>query len=131
MSDKGDHLTQAEHNEALASELTAVAPMKYKDWAVTVCFYAALHYVEAAVFPRHCDKEAAAAKKGKHTYRVGVVEKKWGKPAGKLYFRMRMASETARYLSNGGTPGGSFLSDAATLRFLNQDLKDLKAFLHV
>jgi hypothetical protein len=41
---KDQHLTQAAHNEKLAETLSRTA---YVDWAVTVLFYAALHYVDA------------------------------------------------------------------------------------
>ena len=41
---KDDHLKQAEHNEKLANSLSQ-GP--YLDWAVTVYFYAALHYMTA------------------------------------------------------------------------------------
>lgn len=42
------HLRQAQHNEKLAQEL--LASMEYKDWIITITFYAAIHYVEAAFF---------------------------------------------------------------------------------
>lgn len=41
---KPEHISKAEHNEKLASTLSQTA---YLDWAVTVIFYAALHYVDA------------------------------------------------------------------------------------
>lgn len=37
------HLQQAEHN----SEAAHGSRAEYPDWAVTMCFYAAIHYVEA------------------------------------------------------------------------------------
>lgn len=48
MSSYQAHLYQAQHNEGLLSELTA--SLSYKDWLVTVTFYSAIHYVEAAFF---------------------------------------------------------------------------------
>ena len=41
---KPEHISKAEHNEKLAETLSRTA---YLDWAVTVIFYAALHYVDA------------------------------------------------------------------------------------
>lgn len=46
MPDRGAHVAQAEHNEALYSHLDQAAP-EYADWQVTSLFYAALHYVDA------------------------------------------------------------------------------------
>jgi hypothetical protein len=40
------HLQQAEHNEALFSQLEVFSP-QFLDWQVTTLFYAALHYVDA------------------------------------------------------------------------------------
>ena len=45
------HLQQAEHDEAFLSTLDLSTPV-YLDWAVTVIFYAALHYIRA-VAARH------------------------------------------------------------------------------
>ena len=42
------HLRQARHNEKLAQQL--LDSLEYKDWIITVTFYAAVHYVEAAFF---------------------------------------------------------------------------------
>lgn len=44
MPSKDDHLKQAQHNEQLADTLSKGT---YVDWAVTVLFYAALHYVDS------------------------------------------------------------------------------------
>jgi uncharacterized protein (UPF0332 family) len=41
---KPDHISKAEHNEKLAETIGKTA---YLDWAVTIIFYAALHYVDA------------------------------------------------------------------------------------
>jgi len=39
------HLSQAQHNERLLTELKAT--LSYKDWLVTVAFYTGIHYIEA------------------------------------------------------------------------------------
>ncbi len=41
-----NHLTQAEHNAKLTSELSAEAT-DYVDWNITATFYEAVHYVDA------------------------------------------------------------------------------------
>lgn len=43
---KPEHISQAEHNEKIAETLSKT---KFIDWAVTVTFYAALHYVDAVL----------------------------------------------------------------------------------
>lgn len=42
------HLAQAKHNEKLSNRLGA--RLASKDWFVTTAFYAAIHYIEAALF---------------------------------------------------------------------------------
>lgn len=46
MPSAGEHLTQARHNQDLAEQLINENPLAYADWAVTVAFYTALHYVK-------------------------------------------------------------------------------------
>lgn len=46
MPDTRAHLAQAEHNEQFLETLSLPAT-PYLDWAVTVIFYAALHYIRA------------------------------------------------------------------------------------
>lgn len=46
MPSKEEHLLKAERNQKFAETLTAT---QYLDWAVTVLFYAALHYVDAVL----------------------------------------------------------------------------------
>jgi hypothetical protein len=45
------HLAQAQHNAELARLLAQ--DMVYKDWIITITFYAALHYVEALFARRY------------------------------------------------------------------------------
>jgi hypothetical protein len=43
VASRDEHIRQAEHNEKLADTLSAGG--SYPDWAVTIYFYAAIHYV--------------------------------------------------------------------------------------
>jgi hypothetical protein len=47
LSSKQLHLERAARNEKLAEQLVKDAADPYFDWAVTVVFYAGVHYVEA------------------------------------------------------------------------------------
>jgi hypothetical protein len=50
MADKESHARQARHNSAFLDLIKASATgEEYPDWYVTVSFYAAVHFVEAAV----------------------------------------------------------------------------------
>jgi hypothetical protein len=51
---KDQHLKQAEHNEKLAD---ALSKGQYVDWAVTVLFYAALHYVDSILAVSHVNPD--------------------------------------------------------------------------
>ena len=41
------HIGQAEYNKDLAEHLFT---NEYRDWAITVCYYAAIHYYEARIY---------------------------------------------------------------------------------
>ena len=47
-----EHLQQARHNETLASQL-GTPPIEAYDWAITVLFYAVLHFVDAYLLQQH------------------------------------------------------------------------------
>jgi hypothetical protein len=47
-----EHLQQARHNEALASQLSTL-PLAAYDWAITVLFYSVLHFVDAYLLQRY------------------------------------------------------------------------------
>jgi hypothetical protein len=52
MATEQAHLRQAQHNEQFLATLNlAITP--YLDWAVTVIFYAALHYIRALAARHH------------------------------------------------------------------------------
>ena len=46
MGSQVSHLSQAKHNESLATQLTD-GTMEYKDWILITLFYSAVHYVES------------------------------------------------------------------------------------
>jgi hypothetical protein len=100
------HLQQAQHNEAF---FAAIDVNSYGDWAVTVLFYAALHYIDAYLAQRgHFDP-------GSHDVRDGLI-RQYGptRQVARQYFRLKSFSGTARYY------GGRFaMADIAQLR-LNQ-----------
>jgi hypothetical protein len=47
-----EHLQQARHNEGLAHKLGS-SPLEAYDWAITVLFYAVLHFVDAYLLQHH------------------------------------------------------------------------------
>ncbi len=47
-----EHLRQARHNETLAPQLGS-PPLEAYDWAITVLFYTALHFVDAYLLQQH------------------------------------------------------------------------------
>ncbi len=53
MPSLNEHLAKSEHNEGLADALATKT--QYFDWAVTVLFYAALHYVDAVLSASRTD----------------------------------------------------------------------------
>jgi uncharacterized protein (UPF0332 family) len=85
---KGQHLAKAEHNQKLADTLVKGS---YPDWAVTIYFYSALHYVHAvlAVYGQHPESHEATAPLVR---RNPVLKKVWAE-----YRSLQTAARNARY----------------------------------
>lgn len=64
------HWLQAEHNEQFLSSLD-LDQTPFLDWAITVCFYAALHYVDAylALLGLHPSTHSEREKEVRHRLR--------------------------------------------------------------
>lgn len=86
--DRPAHLNQAAHNETFFGE---VDHAERSDWAVTVLFYAAVHYVDA-----HLAKKSENP--GNHYERNRcILDDPTAKGVFKQYERLRQRSRAARY----------------------------------
>jgi hypothetical protein len=86
MGTKADHKEKADHNQAF---LSTIDTAQHSDWAVTVCFYKALHVIEMMF-----------AKKGRHSnnHRERHDELKRNHPdIWKSYLPIYSQSRRARY----------------------------------
>ena len=139
MSDYNAHLTQAKHNESLAQDLFNT--LSYKDWIITVSFYAAIHYIEAElanlIRPIHSDSDVPInPNTGKqrcsvHQWREELVRKHFRQIFKDFRF-LRTQSQIARYLcDNQGNylrqDVQDFFSDGFASNCLNRNLNNIKA----
>lgn len=110
MPDKRSHLAQANHNDQFARKLVNNGEGPH-DWAVTVTFYAALHYLESWLIGRGVDVVAEARTKGRispHTVRVEKAKLLLAPDKAIIFTQLRQQSELARYLTTTrSTSGGS------------------------
>jgi len=131
-----DHIAQATHNEEFG--LFLKGNLKYKDWLITVCFYAAIHYVEAVFFNmpniKHTETSIPKYPDGKNKYPFHPWRKELIKnnlPEIYLYYRkLETNSHTARYLDinrSGSAP--SFFKDQDALDMFDKNLQTIKAEL--
>jgi hypothetical protein len=92
------YLVQAQSNENAARSIESV----YPDWTVTMCFYAALHWVEYYASQRGDDIPSQFPAKSPHESRRGYVQKLAKKinntELEKLYKKLEHASQKSRYL---------------------------------
>ena len=96
MADLLEHLNQAHHNERCAQYILDSQP-KYRDWAITAAFYAALHYADACYsLPGKADEASA------HTVRARQLEGKC-RAAFLIYRKLDDASRNVRYLRGSGS----------------------------
>lgn len=135
MADFVDHIEQAEHNEALGELLsTSPALHKYRDWLITVSFYAAIHYVEADFAT---DRNIGHSETSKppditpHDHREDLVRKRYGQNCWKSYKKLREASRDVRYLTRAISkrqPGKAtdYYSQSDAENFFRHHLKIIK-----
>ena len=89
MPSRDEHITQARHNAAFYAAIDRVG---FPDWAVTVLFYTALHYVDALL------AEKGNIDPTKHTLRSDVVSRLAElKPVYGDYEFLKNASYNSRY----------------------------------
>lgn len=135
------HIAQANHNENLATEL-ANNLLQYRDWIITVSFYAAIHYVEAKLYqipnvlhtdtsiPMHAD---GRSQYGFHGWRKFLINKHFH-AAFKSFRKLDEASRIVRYLVDPSRQhlaiaGQQYFSEQETKNFLFICLKDVKSAL--
>lgn len=102
------HLSQARHNESLAEYLL---DKPYYDWAITACFYSAIHYFEARLFieysendKKHSETSIPLGERGEwkytpHRWRERLVHDNFSQSTWISFRNLREKSELARYLS--------------------------------
>lgn len=112
MPTKEEHLDKALHNEKLAD---ALAQSSFKDWAATIYFYSALHYVHAvlAIYVQHPESHEATAPLVRKN---PVLKKVWAE-----YRSLQTASRNARYYATEITPDH--------LQDIRNDFNTLKSYI--
>lgn len=132
-----DHISQAKHNEGFG--LFLKENLKYKDWLITVCFYTALHYVEAKFadsLSLHSEnipkiKKPATGKDENqynsiHTYRKKLVAT-YLKKIYVNYRKLEENSKIARYLNiDQSGIALSFFTDQDALNMFDKELQLIK-----
>lgn len=88
MPDVREHLQQASHNETFFSQINVDS---YSDWAVTVLFYAALHYLDAYL------AKQGVFDPGSHDVRDPLIRQfPLTRAVARQYFRLKNFSRSAR-----------------------------------
>jgi hypothetical protein len=101
MASEQSHREQAEYNEEAAHSIRDTSP----DWAVTMCFYAALHWVEWYAKVQGHDLERQypnypAPHDRLLAYVFDMARNRQDKDLNKAYQDLKNASQTARYLTD-------------------------------
>lgn len=135
-----DHIAQAKHNEEFASSLKS--DLTYKDWIITVCFYAALHYVEFAFFNipsvQHTmanipiDPITGKRRYSEHAWRRQLIKDNCSQKVYIHFQKLYTNSMTARYLdTNMSGSSSSYFSNQDALNAFDKDLQTIKQELGV
>lgn len=97
MPDVSTHLQQATHNEAFFSGINLDV---YGDWAVTVLFYTALHYIDAYL------ATVGQLDPGSHDVRDSLIGRYAPtRQVWREYRRLKSFSRSARYYGSRFSPG--------------------------
>ncbi|MDI6639174.1 MAG: hypothetical protein QME82_09780 [Bacillota bacterium] len=134
MSSWANHWDQAQHNKALANQLIACHPIAFRDWAIIVAFYSALHFVEAFLDfteGRHCSREyRLKGYESLHEYRKDVVASQFPADIATSYEKLYRLSVMFRYLEFQGhqAPGtkAGWIGDPEVVRLVNTDLASIE-----
>ena len=128
MATHDEHIIQAKHNEDVAVHLS-VPECKSIAWFVIVAFYAALQYMEAALYNtsvKHSEFLANTAGRSPHLIREDLIMLD---PRTKEiyidYKELRKASEMFRYLK----PGHNYFSEDAAKKLYDENLQNIKNHL--
>jgi HEPN domain-containing protein len=107
MASQGQHLKQAQHNEAFLASFE-LAKSLYLDWALTAAFYAALHYLRALMAKYGYMNVSSYGDMDKAFDRLSLLK---NNPAvHDAYRQLKDDSRSARY--NMWKPGGGDVVDA-------------------
>lgn len=91
------HREQAEFNEQAANDVE----LKYPEWAVTMYFYAALHWVEWYAKNKGDELPPGSSPHDRRrNYIYNLANKLKNKDLRKAYDQLQRDSQTARYLEN-------------------------------
>jgi len=126
------HLCQAQHNEGLLSEL--MASLSYKDWLVTVAFYSAIHYIEAAFFNNpaigHTDTSIPTDPNTgnwlntPHNWRNRLLRNNYPQYVWKGFRSLSNASWVAKYLVTQPGPRGATVTTDAQTHWTDNEARD-------
>ncbi len=127
MPDVLDHIAQANHNRQCAGEFLA----RYRDWAITATFYAAVHLVEAGLTATDIGHSDSRRPEGEmpHDYRERLVRERFGDTCYKCYRKLRTASYNVRYLVlSQNKPGVAldYYSQDSAKGFLEKELPQIR-----
>jgi hypothetical protein len=116
-----DHyLKQAENNEKAARSLEKT----YPDWAVTICFYAALHWVEYYAVVTGCDIKQEYPGRSPHesrrNYIIELASQLRNINLRNAYIKLEQESRKARYLQG--------MTTDAKVYYSNNNFKVIDAF---
>lgn len=138
MPSYSNHIKQATHNEEFG--LFLKGNLKYKDWLITVCYYASLHYIEAKFANIHSiqhstshipkDPNTGRDTKSVHAWRNQLIQNFLPSQVFICYRKLQESSQTARYLDiNKSGSASSFFKDQDALDMFDKNLQTIKAEL--
>jgi len=118
MANRAEHIEQAKHNQEWANLIITTNP-KYRDWAITSAFYAALHYAEACFIAKGIRYKGGS----RHSFRSQMIQTH-ARMAFRSYEKLKKACWDVRYLERGSWQ--SWYSEQVAKNLITADLPKVR-----
>ncbi len=122
------HRKQSSHNKSF---LDSITDSNYRDWKLTVAFYAALHAIDAGLTNRDPYWRAKRTNESLYSLREKILAM-WDREIHKHYNFLFIRSKESRYLEGiGNNLAKDYFTDTQVNKYIQDHLKPILEFFQI
>lgn len=122
------HKKQSSHNKLF---LDSIIDSNYRDWRLTVAFYAALHAIDAGLTNRDPSWRAKRTNESLYSLREKILTM-WNREIHQHYNFLFIRSKESRYLEGiGDCLAKDYFTDIQVNKYIQDHLKPILEFFHI